>query len=35
LQMLQSTNEDEVDPEVWSMMKEHKKCLQQLIFSFQ
>jgi hypothetical protein len=35
LQMLQSTCEDEVDPEVWTMMKEHKKRLQQFIFSFQ
>jgi hypothetical protein len=35
LQMLQSTSEDEVDPEVWSMMKEQKKCLQQFIFSFE
>ena len=35
LQMLQSTSEDEVDPEVWIMMKEHKKRLQQFIFSFQ
>jgi hypothetical protein len=35
LQMLQSTSEDEVDPEVWTMMKEPKKRLQQFIFSFQ
>jgi hypothetical protein len=33
LQMLQSTSEEEVDPEVWIMMKEHKKRLQQFIFS--
>jgi hypothetical protein len=35
LQMLQSTSEEEVDPEVWTMMKEQKKRLQQFIFSFQ
>jgi hypothetical protein len=34
LQMLQCTSEDDVDPEVWTMMKEHKKRLQQFIFSF-
>jgi hypothetical protein len=34
LQMLECTREEEVDPEVWTMMKEHKKHLQQFIFSF-
>ena len=34
LQMLLSTNEEDVDLEVWIMMKEQKKCLQQFIFSF-
>jgi hypothetical protein len=29
-----STNEEDVDPEVWIMMKEQKK-LQQFIFSFE
>jgi hypothetical protein len=35
LQMLLSTNEEDVDPEVWIMMKEQKKKLQQFIFSFE
>jgi hypothetical protein len=35
LHMLQSTSEKVVDQEVWTMMKEHKKRLQQFIFSFQ
>jgi uncharacterized protein (DUF3084 family) len=35
LHMLQSTSEEEVDLVVWTMMKEHKKRLQQYIFSFQ
>jgi hypothetical protein len=35
LQMLLSTNEEDVDPEVWIMMKEQKKRLQQFIFSFE
>jgi hypothetical protein len=34
LAKLERTREKEVDPEVWSMMKEHKKHLQQFIFSF-
>lgn len=34
LEKLECTREDEVDPEVWTMMKEHKKHLQQFIFSF-
>jgi hypothetical protein len=33
--MLLSTNEEDVDPEVWIMMKEQKKNLQQFIFSFE
>ena len=35
LQMLLSTNEEDVDPEVWIMMKEQKKKLQQFVFSFE
>jgi hypothetical protein len=34
-QMLLSTNEEDVDPEVWIMMKEQKKKLQQFIFTFE
>jgi hypothetical protein len=34
LQMLECTREEGVDPEVWTMMKENKKHLQQFIFSF-
>ena len=35
LQMLLSTNEEDVDPEVWIVMKEQKKKLQQFIFTFE
>ena len=35
LQMLCSTNEADVDLEVWIMMKEQKKKLQQFIFKFE
>ena len=34
LEKLECTREDEVDPKVWTMMKEQKKQLQQFIFSF-
>jgi hypothetical protein len=34
LAKLERMSEDEVDPKVWRMMVEHKKHLQQLIFSF-
>jgi hypothetical protein len=33
--MLLSTNEEDVDPEVWVVMKEQKKKLQQFIFTFE
>jgi hypothetical protein len=33
--MLCSTNEEDVDPEVWILMKEQKKKLQQFIFKFE
>jgi hypothetical protein len=35
LQMLCETNEEDVDPEVWFLMKEQKKKLQQFIFKFE
>jgi hypothetical protein len=35
LQRLEATNEEDVDPEVWIMMKEQKKKLQQFIFSYE
>ena len=34
LEKLECTREDEVDPKVWTMMKEQKKRLQQFIFCF-
>jgi uncharacterized protein (DUF3084 family) len=34
LAKLERTSEAEVDPEVWRMMVEHKKHLQQFILSF-
>ena len=35
LEMLCSTKEEDVDPEVWILMKEQKKKLQQFIFKFE
>jgi hypothetical protein len=35
LQRLEATNEEDVEPEVWIMMKQQKKKLQEFIFGYE